>query len=100
MKITEKQPVTPGTILFEKFIEPNGLSQEYLAKSIKVARRRINEIINGKRSITSDTALRLAHLFNTTPEYWLNLQMKYDLWKELHLNKLKQKLKTIKPLRK
>lgn len=84
MNITERKPSSPGEILLEEFMQPYKLTQDELAKRIHVARRRINEIINDKRAITPDTALRLAKLFKMTPEYWLNLQIKFDLWKELH----------------
>lgn len=84
MNITKRKPFSPGEILVEEFMEPYGLTQTDLASRIGVARRRINEIINGKRAITPDTALRLGHLFGVTPQFWLNLQMKIDLWKAMH----------------
>ena len=63
----------------EEFLEPLGISQYRLAKDISVPPRRINEIVHGKRSITADTALRLARFFGTTERFWLNLQVRYDL---------------------
>ena len=72
-------PVHPGEILMEEFLEPLGVSQYRLAKDISVPPRRINEIVHGKRSITADTALRLARFFGTTERFWLNLQVRYDL---------------------
>ena len=72
-------PVHPGEILLEDFIEPMGITQYRLAKSIGVPQRRIGEIIAGKRSITADTALRLARFFGTDAESWINLQAYYDL---------------------
>jgi addiction module HigA family antidote len=93
---TTAKPVIPGQVLSKKFMERFGLTQEGLAKSIRVARRRINEIINGKRAITTDTAMRLAQLLNTTPEYWLNLQVKYDLWKSMNDKKMVAELKKIR----
>jgi addiction module HigA family antidote len=72
-------PVQPGEILFEDFLEPMGITQYRLAKSIGVPQRRIGEIIAGKRSITADTALRLARFFGTDAESWINLQAYYDL---------------------
>ncbi len=95
MNITERKPFTPGEILLEEFMQPYGLTQEELAKRIHVTRRRINEIVNGKRSITPDTALRLAKIFNMTPEYWLNLQTKIDLWTVLHDKKIQRELNKI-----
>lgn len=72
-------PVHPGEILFEEFLKPMNLSQYRLANDINVPPRRINEIVHGKRRITADTALRLAHYFNMTPRFWINLQSHYDL---------------------
>jgi addiction module HigA family antidote len=72
-------PIHPGEILMEEFLEPLGISQYRLAKDISVHPRRINEIVHGKRSITADTALRLARFFGTTERFWLNLQVRYDL---------------------
>ncbi len=71
--------VHPGEILLEEFMQPLGLSQNALAKALHVTPRRINEIVNGKRSITADTALRLAQFFGNSAEFWMNLQYKYDL---------------------
>jgi addiction module HigA family antidote len=98
MNLTERKPFTPGEILMEEFMQPYKLTQDALAKHIHVARRRVNEIINGKRAITPDTALRLAKLFNMSPEYWLNLQTKLDLWEELHNKKMLKDLKNIRTL--
>ncbi len=72
-------PIHPGEVLKEEFLGPLELSQYRLAKDIKVPPRRINEIIHGTRAISADTALRLARYFATTEEFWLNLQMHYDL---------------------
>lgn len=72
-------PVHPGEILLEEFLIPMNLSQNKIATDIGVPPRRINEIVHGKRRITADTALRLAHYFNMSPQFWLGLQMDYDL---------------------
>ena len=72
-------PLHPGEILYEEFLKPMGLSQNHLAIAIKVPPRRINEIVLGKRRITADTALLLARFFNMSPQFWLGLQMDYDL---------------------
>jgi addiction module HigA family antidote len=72
-------PVHPGEILLEEFLKPLGLSQNKLALSIRVPARRINEIVHGKRRVTADTALRLAQFFDMSPQFWLGLQMDYDL---------------------
>ena len=72
-------PVHPGEILLEDFLQPLGLSQYRLAKGLSVPPRRINEIVLGKRSVSADTALRLARFFGTSDRFWLNLQTAYDL---------------------
>jgi addiction module HigA family antidote len=72
-------PIHPGEILFEEFLKPMGVSQNRLAIDIRVPARRINEIVLKKRRISTDTALRLAKYFNMSPQFWLGLQMDYDL---------------------
>ncbi|MBT8338702.1 MAG: HigA family addiction module antidote protein [Desulfatitalea sp.] len=79
MKNKQLPPIHPGEILIEEFLEPMGISQYRLAKDISVPPRRINEIVHGKRSITADTALRLGRFFGMSPQFWLNLQTRYDL---------------------
>ena len=83
-------PVHPGEILFEEFLRPLGISQYKLAKDISVPPRRINEIVQGKRSITADTALRLSRHFGLSERFWLNLQSRYDL--EVEKDKLDMRL--------
>jgi antitoxin HigA-1 len=72
-------PVSPGEMLLEEFLKPMGVSQNALARAMRVPLDRINAIIHGKRTITADTAQRLALALGTTPEFWLNLQSKYNL---------------------
>ena len=72
-------PLHPGEILLEEFLKPMNLSQNKLALDIRVPARRINEIVHGKRRITADTALRLAKYFKMSPQFWLGLQMDYDI---------------------
>jgi len=72
-------PITPGDVLLEEFIKPMGISQNKLAKDICVPANRISQIINGKREITADTALRLGKYFGIEPEFWLNLQVRYNM---------------------
>jgi addiction module HigA family antidote len=72
-------PVHPGEILLEDFMEPLGLSQTRLGIELKIPPARVNEIVHGKRGISADTALRLARFFGVSPEFWLGLQMDYDL---------------------
>lgn len=73
------KPISPGEILLMEFLKPLGISQTRLARDLSVPVRRINDIVQGKRAITPDTALRLAVYFNMTPEFWMNLQSHYDL---------------------
>lgn len=75
----ELASVHPGEVLFEEFLVPMGISQNRLALDIRVPARRINEIVHGKRRITPDTALRLARYFSMSPQFWLGLQLDYDL---------------------
>jgi addiction module HigA family antidote len=79
MKNKKLPSIHPGEILKEEFLEPMGISQYRLAKDISVPPRRINEIVHGKRSITADTALRLGRYFGMSPQFWLNLQTRFDL---------------------
>lgn len=79
MKNKKLPPIHPGEILIEEFLKPMGLSQYRLAKDISVPPRRINEIVHGKRSISADTALRLGRFFGMSPQFWLNLQTRFDL---------------------
>ena len=72
-------PVHPGEILLEEFLVPLGLTEYRLAKGIGVDPRRINLIVKGRRAISGDTALRLARFFGTSPQFWMNLQSRYDL---------------------
>ena len=91
------EPIHPGEILMEDFIEGFGITQNKLAVSIGVPPRRINEIVHGKRRITADTALRLARYFGTTDRFWLNLQTRYDL--EIEKDHLGNALDRIEPLK-
>jgi addiction module HigA family antidote len=72
-------PVHPGEVLLEEFLKPLGISQNRLARDLAVPAQRINDIVRKNRAVTVDTALRLARYFHTTPQFWLNLQMHYDL---------------------
>ena len=79
MKTELLDPIPPGEILYEEFMQPSGISINALARDIGVPPNRISAIINGKRSITADTALRLGKYFGVSPELWLGLQVDYDL---------------------
>ncbi|GAB4486664.1 MAG: hypothetical protein Fur0016_16330 [Anaerolineales bacterium] len=77
---THRPPTHPGEMLLEEFLVPMGMTQKELADSILVPYQRINEIINGRRGITPSTALRLAKFFNMSPDFWMNLQLRWDLY--------------------
>ena len=79
MSVATVAPMHPGEVLMEDFIEGYGITQHKLAVAISVPPRRINEIVHGKRGITADTAMRLSRYFGTTSEFWMNLQMRYEL---------------------
>ncbi|MFN8489287.1 MAG: HigA family addiction module antitoxin [Caldilineaceae bacterium] len=83
-------PIHPGEILLEEFLLPLGISQYRLAKELHVSPRRINEIVQGKRAITPNTALRLSRYFGLSERFWLNLQTRYDL--ELEKDRLADRL--------
>ena len=90
MSKTKLAPIHPGEILMEEFLKPMEISQYRLAKDINVPARRINEIVQSKRSITPDTALRLSKYFGLSERFWINLQARYDL--ETEKDKLKDRL--------
>lgn len=92
-----RQPTHPGEILRHEYLEELNMTQQKLSDAIGITRVRINEIVLGKRSITPDTAFRLAKFFNTTPEFWIRLQTNYDMWNTLQ--KRKQEYETINPLK-
>ncbi len=92
-----RQPTHPGEILRYEYLEELNMTQQQLADSIGITRVRINEIILGKRSITPDTAFRLAKFLNTTPEFWIGLQTNLDMWNTFQ--KRGKEYKTIRPLK-
>ena len=77
---TNRIPTHPGEMLLEEFLTPMGISQRDLADNIQVPYQRVNEIINGRRGITPSTALRLAKFFNMSADFWMNLQLRWDLY--------------------
>jgi antitoxin HigA-1 len=77
--VTKLPPPHPGEILLEEYLNPLGLSQNKLGRDLGIPAQRVNAIVRGRRAVTVDTALRLARYFQTTPQFWLNLQNHYDL---------------------
>lgn len=94
-----REPTPPGEMLAEEFMQPLGLTQTELAKRLKMGRDRLNEIIHGRRRITTDTALKLAKAFGTTPEFWINGQLAQDLYRAQHDDQVMRVVAMIKPLR-
>ena len=94
---THRQPTHPGEILREEFLNPMGLTQRELADAIHVPYQRVNDIVNSRCSVTPSTALRLAKFFNISTDFWMNLQVRWDMYsaqqEEVEI------LKTIKPIR-
>ena len=93
---THRPPTHPGEMLLEEFLAPMGLSQRELADAIHVPYQRVNEIVNQRRGITPSTALRLAKFFGMTADFWMNLQLRWDLY---HAQQAEMReLETIQPL--
>ena len=78
---TNREPTHPGEMLVEEFLTPMGITQRQLAKAIHVPYQRVNELVNKKRGVTPSTALRLAKYFDVTPEFWLSVQTRWDLYR-------------------
>jgi len=91
-----RRPTSPGQVFLEDFLIPLGITQKDAAQRLKMSYPRMNEIVNAKRAVTPDTALRLAKFTGTEPEFWLNLQQAVDLWDALHSEEA-QELDTIEP---
>ena len=94
----ERAPTLPGEMLLEEFLKPLGMTQTELAIRIRVPYVRVNEIVNGKRRITPSTALRLAKVFGTGPEFWLNGQLVADLYRTINDEKEIGELEQIEPV--
>lgn len=88
---TSRAPTHPGEMLIEEFLIPMEITQRQLADAIHVPYQRVNELVNQKRGVTPSTALRLARFFNVSPDFWLNLQVRWDLYKvqQAEMNELK-----------
>ena len=94
---TNREPTHPGEMLLEEFLKPMNISQQKLADAIHVPFQRVNEIVRGQRGVTPSTALRLARFFGNSPGFWMNLQLRYDLFR---VQQTEQKaIEEIEPLR-
>jgi addiction module HigA family antidote len=94
----DRRPVHPGEVFLEEFLIPLGITQKEAAARLHISYPRMNEIVKGKRSVTPDTALRLARFTDTEPEFWLNLQQARDLWDAMHSDRADE-LEKIEPAR-
>lgn len=99
MMQTSRKPTTVGEILNHEFLEPLGLNQTQLAQQMGVHPRLVNELCRNKRAITADTALMLARVFGNSPQFWLNLQQKTDLWEATHDERRRARIEKARPLR-
>ena len=98
MILTKRQPVSVGEMITEEFMVPLGITQGQLASAMGVSRRTVNELCTNRRSITVDTALMLAKAFGNTPNFWLNLQQRNDIWNALHSPKRMAKIERVKSI--
>lgn len=97
MTETRRKPIHPGRIIKEDYLIPLSIKTIDMASYLAISRTTLSKIINGKGSVTPDMALRLSRVLDTTPELWLNLQKKYDLWIAEHTSKAWQKVKPLSP---
>src|SRR5713101_37052 len=98
MLMTTRKPATVGEILTEEFMEPMGLTQGTLAEAMGVARKHVNELCNDRRAVTAATALILARVFGNSPEFWLNVQRRSDLWDAINSPRERKRIQRAKPL--
>ena len=99
MLATKRKPATIGEILVEEFMQPMGLTQSALAQAMGVQRKHVNELCNDRRSVTAPTALILARVFGNSPDFWLNVQRRSDLWEAVHNPRERKRIQRAKPLR-
>jgi addiction module HigA family antidote len=95
MRITKRKPESVGTILREEFLEPYSLTQGALAEAMGITRAFVNELVNDRRGITIDTAIMLSKAFDTSAEFWMNIQIDNQLWNTLHDPKKQRKFQRI-----
>ncbi len=98
MLLTKRKPATVGEILIEEFLTPLNITQSALAEAMGVPRKHVNELCNQRRSVTAATALILARVFGNSPDFWLNIQRRTDLWNALHSPTERQRIDRAKPL--
>jgi len=98
MMMTKRKPATVGEILVEEFTRPMGLTQGALAGAMGVQRKHVNELCNDRRAVTAATALILARVFGNSPEFWLNVQRRTDLWEAMHSPRERERIARATPL--
>lgn len=98
MLMTKRKPVSVGEILVEEFMEPMGLTQGALADAMGVQRKHVNELCNNRRAVTASTALILARVFGNSPDFWLNIQRRCDLWEAMRSPRERERIKRARPL--
>lgn len=99
MLMTKRKPVSVGEILTKEFMEPMGLTQAALAEAMGVQRKHVNELCNDRRNVTAATALILSRVFGNSPDFWLNVQRRNDLWNAMDSPKERQRIDRAKPLK-
>lgn len=98
MVMTKRKPASVGEILAQEFMAPMNLTQGALAAAMGVQRKHVNELCNNRRSMTAPTALILARVFGNSPEFWLNIQRRNDLWEAMHSPRERERIKRARPL--
>jgi antitoxin HigA-1 len=98
MLMTKRKPASAGEILVAEFMKPLGLTQGALAEAMGVPRKHVNELCNDRRSVTAATALILARVFGNTPDFWLNVQRRTDLWEAMHSPTVRERVDRARPL--
>lgn len=98
MLITKRKPATVAEILVEEFMVPMNLTQAALAAAMGVPRKHVNELCNHRRNVTAPTALILARVFGNSPDFWLNVQRRTDLWEAMHSPRERERIERAKPL--
>jgi len=98
MLTTKRKPAGIGEILIEEFMKPMGLTQAALAEAMGVPRKHVNELCNERRAVTAPTALILARVFGNSPDFWLNVQRRNDLWDAMHSPRERERIERARPL--
>lgn len=97
-QMTKRKPATLGEILTEEFMKPMGLTQGALADAMGVQRKHVNELCNDRRNVTAATALILARVIGNSPEFWLNVRRRTDLWEAMHSTRDRKRIERARPL--